>query len=247
MAYEEFAAIYDELINEDINYEKIYNKIKEICHTYNIDNNDYLDLACGTGNVSCIVGKNFKNTYAVDLSHDMLSIAYEKLHSKKIKSKVICQDMTELNLNHTFDLITCVLDSSNYIIDEEDFENYIKGVYNHLKENGLFVFDMNSWYKLSEILGNNIFTYDSPKVFYTWENIFEDEVSNMFLTFFVKNKNNLYERFDEEHYERAYRDEYVSQVLYKNNFEILHKFDGYSNKPVNEESERILYVVRKRK
>ncbi len=245
MAYKEFAGIYDELINEDIDYDKIYTKVMNICSRYNINNEDYLDLACGTGNVGCRIGKRFKNVYAVDLSDDMLSIAYEKFHINKIKAKVICQDMSELNLNHKFDLITCVLDSSNYITEEQDFEDYIKSIHNHLKDDGLFVFDVNSYYKLSEIMGNNIFTYSSEDVFYTWENTFEDEVLNMFLTFFVKQENGLYKRFEEEHYERAYKDSYICKVLNDNNLQILHKFNGYSDELLNDKAERILYVVKK--
>ena len=71
--------------------------------------------------------------YAVDLSNDMLNIAFEKFKQNKIKAKVICQDMSELSLNHKFNLITSVLDSTNYITEEEDLFNYFKSVYDHLK------------------------------------------------------------------------------------------------------------------
>ena len=163
----------------------------------------------------------------------------------KIKAKVICQDMCELQLNNKFNLVTCVLDSTNYLTEDGDIETYFERVYNHLKDKGLFIFDINSYYKLSEILGNNIYTYSSEDVFYTWENSFEDEVLNMFLTFFVKNKQDLYERFEEEHFERAYTEEFIEQSLKKCGFKIVGKFDGYSDKAVEEKSERILYVAKK--
>ena len=66
MAYGEFANIYDELIYEDINYEKVADKVINICKENNINFEDYLDLACGTGNVAIEVCKFFKSTYAVD-------------------------------------------------------------------------------------------------------------------------------------------------------------------------------------
>jgi SAM-dependent methyltransferase len=66
-------------------------------------------------------------------------------------------------LNHKFDLITCILDSTNYILSEEDLENYFKSVYKHLKDNGLFIFDINSYYKLTEILGNNTYNFDNEE------------------------------------------------------------------------------------
>lgn len=245
MAYGEFANIYDELIYEDINYDEVAEKIIDLCTQNSIEFDDYLDLACGTGNVAIKVAKYFKNTYAVDLSDDMLNIAFDKFKQNKIKAKVICQDMCELSLNHKFDLITSVLDSTNYITEENELLAYFRNVYDHLKEKGLFVFDINSYYKLSNVLGNNIYTYSSEDVFYTWENSFEDEVLNMFLTFFVKQSNGLYERFEEEHFERAYTEKYIEQALNECGFKLINKFAGYSDEKVNEESERILYVVTK--
>ena len=245
MAYKEFANIYDELIYEDIDYDEISEKIISLSNENNIEFEDYLDLACGTGNVGVRVGKYFKNMYAVDLSNDMLNIAFEKFKQNKIKAKVICQDMSELSLNHKFNLITSVLDSTNYITEEEDLFNYLKSVYDHLKDDGLFIFDINSYYKLSEIMGNNIYTYSSEDVFYTWENTFEDNILNMFLTFFVKNENNLYERFEEEHFEKAYQEKDIEDILNEIGFNILGKFCGYSDLKPDNNSERILYVLRK--
>ena len=175
----------------------------------------------------------------------MLNVAFEKFKENKVKAKVICQDMCELSLNHKFDLISCVLDSTNYITEDEDLYAYFSRVHEHLKDDGLFIFDINSYYKLSEVLGNNIYTYSSEDIFYTWENTFEDEVLNMFLTFFVKNKEDLYERFEEEHVERAYTEEDIEQALDKCNFKLIGKFDGYSNDAAHENSERILYIVKK--
>ena len=174
----------------------------------------------------------------------MLREAFDKLKSERIKGKIICQDMTELSLNRKFDLITSVLDSTNYVTDIEGLKNYFKGVYEHLKDDGLFIFDVNSYYKLSEILGNNIYTYSEEDVFYTWENVFEDDLLSMFLTFFVK-KGELYERFEEEHLERAYKESQLESILEELDFKLINKFDGYSNDNVQANSERIVYVVKK--
>ena len=138
MAYGEFAKIYDELINEDINYDSMVERILEICNLNNVNFED-LDIACGTGNVTVRIAKHFKNIYGVDLSEDMLNEAFDKLKSNKIRGKIICQDMTSLSLNKKFDLITSVLDSTNYITDVEGLKNYFCGVHEHLKDNGLLL------------------------------------------------------------------------------------------------------------
>ena len=174
----------------------------------------------------------------------MLREAFEKFKVNKIKGKVICQDMTELRLNKKFDLITSVLDSTNYIIDEEGIVSYFQSINEHLNDDGIFIFDINSYYKLSQILGNNIYTYSEEEVFYTWENTFEDSLLSMFLTFFVKN-GDLYERFEEEHLERAYKEEDIEKYLKLANLEIINKFDGYTDCKVKADSERLVYVVKK--
>lgn len=244
MAYGEFAKIYDDLINEDINYDNMVSRIIEICNEHNIECKDYLDVACGTGNVTVRLAKHFKDIYAVDLSEDMLREAFNKLKENRIKGKIICQDMTEMQLNRKFDLITSVLDSTNYITDEDDLEKYFSSVKEHLKDDGIFIFDVNSYYKLSEILGNNIYTYSEEDVFYTWENVFEDDMVSMFLTFFVK-QGEFYERFEEEHFERAYKEEELESALSNCGLKVINKFDGYSNNKVQANSERIVYVVKK--
>ncbi|TGY44411.1 class I SAM-dependent methyltransferase [Clostridium sartagoforme] len=246
MAYGDFAKIYDELIYEDINYEEMCSRILDICNSEGISFENYLDIACGTGNVTIRLAKNFKEVFAVDLSEDMLQEAFEKFKKEKIRCKIICQDMSELCLNRKFDLITSVLDSSNYIIEEEDFISYLKNVKKHLKEDGVFIFDVNSYYKLSNILGNNIYTYNEDEVFYSWENVFEDDLLSMYLTFFVK-KGELYERFEEEHLERAYTEEFIEKTLNDTGFKIIGKYDGYSTNKVNDKTERIVYIVKSNK
>lgn len=246
MAYEEFSKIYDSLIKEDINYGSITKGILEIAKDNNIDMVDYLDLACGTGNVSSLIADKFQNTYLVDMSSNMLSKAQNKFFEKGIDTSIICQDMTNLNLMKQFDLITCVLDSTNYLLEDEEIFDYFRGIYDHLKDEGIFIFDINSYYKLSNILGNNIFIHNEDDIFYSWENEFEDDIVSMYLTFFVKDKNkDIYQKFEENHEERAYTEEFIENVLSKCNLKVINKYSGYEKKDINSKSERIVYVIKK--
>lgn len=244
MAYGDFAEIYDELIYEDINYDSMCARVIDICNKEKITFNNYLDIACGTGNLTLRLAKSFNESFAVDLSEDMLREAFDKLKKEKVRCKIICQDMSELSLNRKFDLITSALDSTNYIIKEDKLLDYFIRVKEHLNDNGLFIFDINSYYKLSNILGNNIYTYSEEDVFYTWENVFEEDLLSMYLTFFVK-RGDLYERFEEEHLERAYTEEFIESKLKNAGLKLIGKFEGYTERQVNDKTERIVYVVKK--
>ena len=243
--YKGLAQIYDALINKDINYNAWSKVILQNCQEQNVEFLDYLDLACGTGNLTMEISGSFKNTWAVDLSSEMLSEAEVKMREQKLSAKFVCQNICELNLNKCFDLITCCLDSTNYILEKNELEDYFSAVYTHLKDNGVFIFDINSYYKLTEILGNNIFNYDNDEVVYIWDNSINEEIVDMFLTFFVK-EGELYRRFDEEHSERAYKMEYIEAVLKKTGFIIVNKLDNYKDNNIAENTERIAYVLKKK-
>lgn len=242
--YNDFANIYDELINEDIDYKLWAERIIEICDEYGVVKRDYLDLACGTGNFTACIGKKFIFTTALDLSEQMLSIADEKLKEESIKAKVVCQNICNFNLKKKFDLITCGLDSTNYILDEAGLKQYFTSVHNHLKDGGLFIFDVNTEHKIKDVLGNNSFNFDNDDVVYIWENELEDDIVNMYLTFFVK-RGQVYYRFDEEHRERAYSETFLEYNIRKAGFTMEKKLNCYGNEPIEENTERITYVLRK--
>jgi ubiquinone/menaquinone biosynthesis C-methylase UbiE len=242
--YKEFAQIYDELINSDIDYKTWASSILCICKENNLNMESYLDLACGTGNLTVEIASEFKNIFAVDLSSEMLSQAEIKMRNAQIKVRLVCQDICELNLINDFNLITCCLDSSNYILEEENFKKYLVGVYSLLKNDGLFIFDVNSYYKLTTVLGNNTYNYDNDDVVYIWENYLENDIVDMSLTFFVK-EGQVYRRFDEHHSERAYTEEYIENLLTEIGFKIVKKMDKYEDKAVSDITERICYVLKK--
>lgn len=242
--YDKFAHIYDELINSDIDYSSWADKILQVCSEEHINKDAYLDLACGTGNITQYIGKSFTQVWGVDLSSEMLSEAANKLKDKGIKANLILQNICSLNLNKKFDLITCCLDSTNYITNENELEKYFQGVYNHLNSNGIFVFDINSYYKISEVLGNNTYHFDNEDVVYIWDNEFDNEIVDMFITFFIK-CGELYERFDEEHRERAYKENQLELMLNKIGFTIIKKLDSYKHYKIEDTTERIAYFLKK--
>lgn len=240
--YKDFAKIYDRLINCDIDYSTWSEFILNLARNKKVSYDNYLDLACGTGNMAEHLARNFKNIWLVDMSIEMLTEAESKLRSNGIKANYVCQDIKDLNLNTKFDLITCCLDSTNYILKEQDILSYFNNVRLHLKDGGLFIFDINSYYKLTEILGNNVYNYDEGDVTYIWENSLNNEIVDMFLTFFVK-EGDLYRRFDEDHSERAYKEENIEKLLMEAGLNILYKFDNYQLKNIDEDTERIVYAV----
>ena len=243
--YVEFATLYDELMN-DFDYENWSNYIEEIFNRYKVKPTKLLEMACGTGSLSYYLAKKRYDLVCFDLSSEMLSKAYEKLGKFK-NVKLIKQNMINFNINEKFDSVISICDSINYIINKKDLEQCFKNVYNHLNDNGIFIFDINSFYKLKEIIGNNTFIEDREDVFYTWQNNFNEDtnICEFFLTFFKSGENDLYYRFDEEHTERAYRVDEIIECLNNAGFKDVNYYNEFTFDDVSETSERINFVVKK--
>lgn len=241
-SYEEFASCYDALIREDVNYEAWGNFIKGLIKNNNVEKNSYLDIGCGTGNLTVELAADFKEVYCVDLSEDMLRQAQEKFLRRKLSVRLVKQDMCKLYLNSQFDLITCALDAANYLLSEEELRLFFRGVKKHLKHGGIFIFDMNTYYKLTEILGNSSYNYSSEELCYLWDNTLEEDIVSMELTFFVK-EGELYRKFEELHEERAYKEERITTLLREEGLRLFHVYDGYSFKEPEKSCERLVYVV----
>ena len=113
----------------------------------------------------------------------------------------------------------------------------------------MLIFDVNSEFKFTNILADNVYTYEKDDIFYVWENDFceEERLCDFYLTFFRKDKSGFYERIDEHHTERCYTDDEITEALNENGFEISGKFDDYTKNEVREDSERILYCAVKRR
>lgn len=244
-SYGKLAGIYDELM-VDFNYEDWFNYIEDILGKYNKKPKKVLEMACGTGNLSYHLGGKGYNLTCFDLSSDMLSRADKKLFGFK-NVKILNQNMIDFNLYETFDCIVSICDSINYITKEDDLLETFKNVWNHLEDDGIFIFDINSFYKLKYIIGNNIFTEDREDIFYTWQNYFDDDenICEFYLTFFLSEDGKTFERFDEDHIEKAYKVEEIVQLLKKAGFKDIDCFEAFSFQNPSDETERINFVVRK--
>jgi len=242
--YEEFAKIYDKLMY-DVDYSKWYDYIHEILIKYQASPRKVLEMACGTGNFTKYMCEDGYEVTCFDASDDMLSVAFNKLAYYN-NLTILNQNMIDFDLNSKFDLILAICDSVNYVTEYDDLIKVFSNVYNHLEDDGIFVFDINSKYKLKEIIGSNTFVEDNEDIFYVWENEYDEssDICAFFITFFIKN-DKVYSRFDEEHYERAYTVDEIINALKNAQFSKVEVHDDFSFNKVKNESERIVFIVKK--
>ena len=239
--YNRFAYLYDELIN-DVNYKDWLDYYFKIFQRYGLKPKLGLDLGCGTGNLTTLFADKGVEMTGIDLSEDMLMVAREKAEGRDIL--YLNQDMCEFELYGTVDFIVSSLDCINYITDKRELLKVMKLANNYLNPGGLFIFDINTSYKLENITGNNTFILENDEVFCSWQNEFDKKrkISDFYLTFFCK-EGEKYQRFDEEHSQRAYSIEEISSVIENAGMKLLSVYDEMSFKKPTSKSERVFFVA----
>ena len=244
--YKEFADVYDRL-TRDIGYAKWADYLESAFLKFGEKPSLVLDLGCGTGNITLELARRGYDMIGVDLSCDMLSKAWEKARNNDLDILLLNQDMHSFELYGTVDSVVCMLDSINYITDDEGLTRIFKGVRNYLNPGGLFIFDINSEYKLSRVLPDSTYYELDDDISWIWHNTYDTDtrLCTFDLTVFSKSRDNLYERFDETHVERAYSDEEIKAALCRAGLQFLGGFGNLTfDPPVNDE-QRIFYIARK--
>ncbi|MGM0864403.1 MAG: class I SAM-dependent DNA methyltransferase [Bacillota bacterium] len=248
MSYERFAYVYDYLM-QDVPYDGWLEFVNKQAKAYSLQGESVLDIACGTGELSLRLVRDGYNVTGVDLSQDMLMVAQEKALEMNVKLNLFQQDMSKLDSLGEYDLITIFCDSLNYLEDERDVENTFKSVYAHLKHDGLFLFDVHSIYKMTQIFINQTFTLTDEHVSYIWD-CFPGEVPNSVeheLTFFVKDEEtNQYKRVEELHKQRTYPILNIKEWLKDAGFEVLNISADFTQEAPTDHSERIFFTCKKK-
>ena len=160
----------------------------------------------------------------------------------------LLQDMREFELYGTVRAVISACDSVNYITDDEDLTEVFRLVNNYLDPEGLFVFDFNTEYKYREILGEQTIAEDREECSFIWDNYYdEDERINEYeLTLFVRDEEQpqLYRKYQEEHFQRAYTLEQIIHMLTEAGLEYVTAYDDYTKESPHDRSERICVVAR---
>ncbi len=246
MSYTTFAFYYDTLTH-NVDYraraEYVYHLLERLNHEPGIT----LDLACGTGSLTLELARRGCDVYGVDSSLEMLSIAKQKAEKAGLDVLFLCQKMQSIDLYGTVDTVLCSLDSINHLTLERDVQQTFRRVSLFLSPGGYFIFDLNTPYKHKEILGNNVFVYDTDEVFCVWQNHFEPQTlrTHIVLDFFERD-GMIYHRSTEQFYERAYSMEQIQDWLAEAGMEMTAVYGDQSFDPPSQTEERVIVVARKK-
>ena len=245
-AYTSFAQVYD-LFMDNVPYEEwcdfLCRKLKE----HNITDGPVLDLGCGTGKMTRLMSERGYDMTGIDNAAEMLQIA--AMEPADVPILYLLQDMQELELDGCVRAVYSVCDCINYVLDEDELLAAFTKVYEYLEADGVFIFDVNTSYKYTELLAENTFAESREEGSFIWENYYDEKerINEYDLTLFIPEDGELYRRFAETHYQKNYETETLLRLLREAGFTAITVYDDYTDEPLKENSERAVFVAEKSK
>ena len=203
-----------------------------------------LDAGCGTGRLSNLMIQRGFDVIGVDYSVDMLQIAQQRNPSQLL----LCQNLLDLDLYGTVQGIFCVQDTLNHLPDIESVDEAMRRMTLFLEPGGIFAFDINSLYKMQNVLGNHSYILEADGVLCAWQNHWNefDQSVEMQIDLFEEQSDATYNRRSELIKEISIDPDWIKASLDSWQMELVRLLDGETYEKPEEQSERLLFITRKK-
>lgn len=241
-AYEGLARYYDGL-TADVDYQAWLDWYRLWFSRSRVPVGIVLDLACGTGTLTCMLAEQGYSMIGTDLSAEMLAEAMEKAYDLECEAPIFLnQSADELDLFGTIDACVSSLDSVNYITDEAVLREAFHRVHTFLMPDGYFLFDIiaPAWL---EKLDGELFVDENEDVFCAWRASFDpdDQILTYGMDLFERDGDVWY-REQEEHEERAWTVQQLTALLTDSGFAQVQVFGGMQERPATDGDRRLCFV-----
>ncbi len=241
-AYTKIYPYYDTLMSF-IDYPAWIKYIEKVIFKENVKDRMVFDLACGTGTCLKIWLEKGYEVKGLDSSPGMLEIANQKLNGK---GELILADMRNFTLAESVPIVTCLYDSLNNLLIEEELLSCFRSVFNAMSHKGLFLFDMNTIHCLKDQWDNQTITRENGHLYSVWKNSYDNvkNISTLYITLFI-NRGDAYHKVEEVHRERGYHLETIRDFLKQVGFSNIEIFQHLTFLPVLDTTSRIIFKARR--
>ena len=231
--YSTLAYFYDALMS-GYPYDKVIEKIT------NSVSGKGIDLGTGSGRIAIALAKRGLSVVGVDSSPEMLKVAETNAKNNGVKIIFACSDCESLEFTKV-DFVTATCDVINYVSNKREVKRLFQKIYDSLRPNGTFVFDVSSSYKLRAMAGEQYFE-DCDEVTYLWCNSLKSDKLTMDVSFFIP-QNDMYKRIDERHVMLVLDTEFLLETLNQIGFKV--DVYGHNLSKNTEKSDRIFFFAKK--
>jgi SAM-dependent methyltransferase len=140
IAYDAIAPVYDDFTAHH-DYEMWLGNLLPKLEANGLEGRRLLDVGCGTGKSFIPMMERGWEVTACDISAAMVELARAKVGGAV---ELSVADMRELPSFGEFDLVWCLDDAVNYLLDGEELERSLRGMGRNLAGGGLLMFDVNT-------------------------------------------------------------------------------------------------------
>ena len=141
LAYERLAPVYDDF-TDGYDHDAWIDRLERIARNHGANGPRVLDVACGTGKSFAPLLQRGYDVWACDISPAMIERA--RLCADIDPDRVLVADMRDLPALGAFELVTCLDDAVNYLLDVEDLVAAFASVARVLAPDGIYLFDTNT-------------------------------------------------------------------------------------------------------
>ncbi|HEV7772504.1 MAG TPA: class I SAM-dependent methyltransferase [Conexibacter sp.] len=141
LAYEQLAPVYDDF-TEGYDHDAWIAALEQIARNHGANGPRVLDVACGTGKSFAPLLERGYDVWACDISPAMIERA--RRCADIDPDRVLVADMRALPELGAFELVTCLDDAVNYLLDAEDLVAAFASVARLLAPDGIYLFDTNT-------------------------------------------------------------------------------------------------------
>lgn len=231
-----FADCYDEMMSyvEYDEWVKLLNfKIRKETKGINV-----LEIGSGTGEISNRLNELGYKVKGIDISSEMVEISKNKYKNIEFLN----ESMLNLKDIREYDAVISVFDTINYLHSLDELNMAFINIYNSIKNNGVFIFDVLNRKMIDSMFSDDIFTDDRENMSIIWkhsynENLKLDEIETIF---YVKEKDDLFRRIS---------DKYMKMIFTNNQILEMAKSVGFYfvSKEINVEiaGPRVIYVFKR--
>ena len=244
-SYEGLAHRYDELMR-DADYARRADFVEKLLGRAKRQGHTVLDLACGTGTMTCLLTERGYELISVDASEDMLMEAREKAQGLNgIEPLFLHQSMPRLDLNDTVDAAICCLDSLNYLTNPRDLRRALERLRLFISPGGALVFDVHGLAKL-EAMDGQVYLDEDEDVCCVWRTSFRRGLLDYCVELFTLRPDGAWDRETEYHRQRYYSAEELTQWLTEAGFTDIRTYgDCRMRRPRADEGRIYFSCIRK--
>ena len=246
-------SLYYDLIYKDKDYQAEVSYIHSLLCKYKPDEKTILEFGSGSGIHGSLLAEKGYEVYGIEMSSEMVKIAKTReMESKGGSFKSVVGDIRKIKIDQSFDVLLSLFHVISYQTTNEDLKLTFENASFHLKQKGLFIFDV--WYgpavlsikpevRVKTINHKQIkLTRIAEPVLYEDKNIVDVNY-----TLFIENLNEKsFQKITEKHTMRYFTTPEIELWLNQSGFELIHAEEWMTGSKPSINTWGVCFITRKK-